>query len=143
MNLNTIAKSLQPDVISSFWAMLQELRSQADGNDDRVLKVQVEGWYRQWNAMTGDNKTVTWSDHRQPVIETHNYDQTMKCDIEVSPPKPEQYDIPWLLGWVFKVLFGGATVLGALIGYGLSLVILFLSLSFGVVVFGAIFRVFG
>ena len=58
MNLNTIAKSLQPDVISSFWAMLQELRSQADGNDDRVLKVQVEGWYRQWNAMTGDNKTT-------------------------------------------------------------------------------------
>jgi acyl carrier protein len=67
MNLNTITKSLQPDVISSFWTMLQELRSQADGNDDRVLKVQVEGWYRQWNTMTGDNKTVTWSNHQPPT----------------------------------------------------------------------------
>lgn len=67
MNLNTIAKSLQPDVISSFWTMLQELHSKADDNDDRVLKVQVEAWYRQWNAMTGDNKTVTWSSHQPPA----------------------------------------------------------------------------
>jgi acyl carrier protein len=61
MNLNTIAESLQPDVISSFWTMLQECRSQADCNDDVLLKRQVECWYRQWNAMTGDNKAVSWS----------------------------------------------------------------------------------
>jgi acyl carrier protein len=61
MQLTTIPKRMQPDVISSFWTMLSELRSQADSDDDTVLKVQVEGWYRQWNEMTGDNKTACWS----------------------------------------------------------------------------------
>lgn len=61
MNLTTIQKRLQPDIIGSFWTMLQELRSKADSDDDLVLKTQVEGWYRQWNTMTGDNKRVEWS----------------------------------------------------------------------------------
>lgn len=63
LELNTIKRSMQPDVISSFWTMLQELRGKANDDDDRVLKVQVEGWYRQWNSMTGDNKTPEWTEH--------------------------------------------------------------------------------
>jgi acyl carrier protein len=68
MELNTIPKRMQPDVISSFWTMLGELRSQADNNDDTILKVQVEGWYRQWNEMTGDNKTACWSICRSELL---------------------------------------------------------------------------
>lgn len=63
LELNTIKRSMQPDVVSSFWTMLQELRGKANDDDDRVLKVQVEGWYRQWNRMTGDNKTPEWTVH--------------------------------------------------------------------------------
>ena len=61
LELNTIKRSMQPDVISSFWTMLQELRSKADNEDDTLLKVQVEGWYRQWNRMTGDDKAPNWT----------------------------------------------------------------------------------
>lgn len=68
MNLTTIPKRMQPDVISSFWSMLGELRTQADNDDDRTLKVQVEGWYRQWNEMTGDNKEPKWSPVESPTF---------------------------------------------------------------------------
>ena len=60
MQLDTIAKALQPDIIHSFWTMLSELESQADNTGDAVLHVQVEAWYRQWNRMTGDNKQPRW-----------------------------------------------------------------------------------
>lgn len=60
MQLDTIKRSLQPDVISSFWTMLQELQSQAENDNDVWLKVQVEGWYRQWNAITGDDSLPKW-----------------------------------------------------------------------------------
>lgn len=36
-------------------------RDDADNNDDTVLKVQVEGWYKQWNRMTGDDKEPNWT----------------------------------------------------------------------------------
>ncbi len=60
MQLETIAPSLQKDVIASFWTMLRELESKADDNDDPILKLWVEGWYRQWNAMTSDDKEPRW-----------------------------------------------------------------------------------
>jgi acyl carrier protein len=68
VQLTTIPKRMQPDVISSFWSMLGELRTQANNDDDRVLKVQVEGWYRQWNAMTGDNREPNWSPVERPTF---------------------------------------------------------------------------
>jgi acyl carrier protein len=86
MNLTTIAESLQPDVISSFWTMLQECRTNADCNDDRVLRIQVEGWYRQWNAMTGDNKTVSWS--RTPELDA------VRVDVPDYPQYPGRGEIP-------------------------------------------------
>ena len=58
MQLEKIAPKLQPDVIASFWAMLQELESNADNALDRHF---VEGYYRQWNTMTDDNKAPRWT----------------------------------------------------------------------------------
>jgi hypothetical protein len=57
MQLKTIPKGMQEDVIASFWYMLRELESKAEDNRDGILMIQVEGFYRQWNAMTGDNKS--------------------------------------------------------------------------------------
>lgn len=69
MNLITIKKSLQPMIISSFWAMLRECEAQAENNDDRMLKHQVEGYYRQWNLMTGNDQVPRWI---KRVIESGN-----------------------------------------------------------------------
>lgn len=56
MQLETIAKKHQKDTIACFWSMLRELESTAENENSPVLKHQVGGWYRQWNAMTGDSK---------------------------------------------------------------------------------------
>lgn len=58
--LNPIPKKMQADVISSYWTMLRELESKAEDSNDRILMVQVEGFYRLWNKMTGDNKSPRW-----------------------------------------------------------------------------------
>jgi hypothetical protein len=60
IELNKIKPSMHKDVISSFWTMMTELESQAHNQNDRVLMVQVEGWFRQWNRMTGDSKRPRW-----------------------------------------------------------------------------------
>lgn len=56
LQLNEIKRSMHKDVIGSFWTMLQECESKAADNNDPLLKLWVEGWYKQWNRMTGDNK---------------------------------------------------------------------------------------
>lgn len=58
--LETIAPDLQKDIIGSFWSMLRECEGRADDNDDRVLKHQVEGYYRQWNEMTNMTHEPIW-----------------------------------------------------------------------------------
>ena len=60
MQLETIPKAMQPDVIHSYWVMMQELQSKAHSDNDAVLMNWVEGFYRQWNQMTGDNKRPIW-----------------------------------------------------------------------------------
>lgn len=60
MQTKTIAPELQEDALSSFWTMLQELESLTYKDKDPVLRLWVEGWYRQWNAMTGDDKQPRW-----------------------------------------------------------------------------------
>lgn len=56
MQLETIAKKHHADIIASFWQMMREHEGTAENNNDPVLKHLVGGWYRQWNAVTGDNK---------------------------------------------------------------------------------------
>ena len=60
MQLENIPKKFQKDFISSFWSMLRENEAHADNNNDPVLKHFVEGWYRQWNDVTGDDKKARW-----------------------------------------------------------------------------------
>ena len=57
MQIATIAKEEQANMISSFWSMLRELESHAENNLDKHF---VEGYYRQWNRVTGDNKKPRW-----------------------------------------------------------------------------------
>ena len=58
--LENIPRSMHRDVIHSYWTMMMELMSQADNQEDTVLKVQVEGYFRQWNRMTGSNDKPKW-----------------------------------------------------------------------------------
>ena len=58
---NSIPKKMHADVIGSYWIMLRELESKAEDANDRILMIQVEGFYRQWNEMTGDNKSPRWN----------------------------------------------------------------------------------
>ncbi len=60
LELHKIKRSMHHDIISSFWTMLRECEEKAINEGSAVLKVQVEGWYRQWNRMTGDNKKPQW-----------------------------------------------------------------------------------
>jgi hypothetical protein len=60
MQLETIAKKHQKDIIASFWSMLRELETQADNEGSALAKHFVEAYYRQWNEMTGDNKSPRW-----------------------------------------------------------------------------------
>ena len=60
LELSKIKRSMHADVIQSFWTMMQELESTAYSDEDPVLQHQVEGWYRQWNRMTGDSKRPRW-----------------------------------------------------------------------------------
>lgn len=59
LELNKIKRSMHADIIASFWMMLRELEEKADYGS-QLDKVQVEGWYRQWNRMTGDDKVPRW-----------------------------------------------------------------------------------
>lgn len=52
MSLNNIPKKMHGDIIQSFWTMLRECETKADDNNDPVLKIWVEGWYRQWCEMS-------------------------------------------------------------------------------------------
>lgn len=61
MQLENIKKSLQPDVIASYWGMLRELEVIADNENNPLLKVTVEGYYRLWNSVTNDNKQPRWN----------------------------------------------------------------------------------
>lgn len=61
--LNPIPKKMHADVISSYWIMLRELESKAEDGNDQILMVQVEGFYRLWNKMTGDNKLPRWKEN--------------------------------------------------------------------------------
>ena len=61
LELHKIKRSMHRDVIHTFWIMLRECETKANDDDDKLLKHQVEAWYRQWNRMTGDNKKPVWN----------------------------------------------------------------------------------
>lgn len=54
------------NIMGSFWSMMTELETQADNNDDRLLKHMVDGYFRQWNLVMKDNKQSRWE--RRAVV---------------------------------------------------------------------------
>lgn len=80
MQLKTIAPKEQEDAISSFWTMLQECEGKAKDGNDAVLRHWVEGWYRQWNRITGDNKVPQW-------VAVHNAELTGRASNACEGPR--------------------------------------------------------
>lgn len=60
-NLSTIPAGEQEGVLSTFWFLLRECESKADGPGNQVLKNQVEGAYVQWNRITGQDHKPSWA----------------------------------------------------------------------------------
>jgi hypothetical protein len=63
MNIQSISKDEQENILDSFWTMLCECENKAIENNDNLLKCLVEDWYNQWNRVTGDNKSPIWYDY--------------------------------------------------------------------------------
>ena len=59
-NLTSIPKNEQENVLASFWLMLRECENSADNDNNPVLKHQVEGLYKQWNRITGQEHVPAW-----------------------------------------------------------------------------------
>lgn len=65
LELSKIKRSMHADVIASFWLMMQTVETLADNADDVTLKAQVEGFFKQWNRMTGDDKKPRWVSRKE------------------------------------------------------------------------------
>lgn len=48
------------NVLHSFWVLLGAAETRADNDNDPLLKHQVEGFYRQWNALNGTTLNPRW-----------------------------------------------------------------------------------
>lgn len=62
VQMTSIPKKEQENVLASFWSMMRECESKVDdsGGKEPVLRHQVEQWYGQWNRITGDSKEPVW-----------------------------------------------------------------------------------
>jgi len=69
VNLESISWQEQPDFVSSFWTMLQELEAYADSEREPILMTWVEQWYLQWNRVTNDNKRPVWQTRAQAAVQ--------------------------------------------------------------------------
>lgn len=49
------------NIFASFWIMLRECEELADSKNDLILRVQVEGFYRQWNRQHGSSLEPRWA----------------------------------------------------------------------------------
>ena len=54
-------------LMSSFWLMLQECESRAHNDGSYLLRLQVEDFYRQWNAATGSDLAPRWNTRGDPI----------------------------------------------------------------------------
>lgn len=67
MQMTTIPKKEQENVLSSFWTMLKTCEEQVDNSDkpDPILKLWVEQWYGQWNRITGGTNEPVWETRKK------------------------------------------------------------------------------
>ena len=63
----TIDPKHQETVIACFWAMMRELESEADNNQDRVLMHFVDGYARTWNEITGGEFETVWAKRKKQL----------------------------------------------------------------------------
>ena len=48
-------------ILESFWSMLQECETQAEINNDLILKHLVTQWYNQWNEAVDTDLMPIWA----------------------------------------------------------------------------------
>lgn len=76
-----IPKKDQADVMHSFWVMMKECENKVieaqhahrkDGRDpeyaEKILRGQVEGWFKQYNKITDDCHKPQWDDSMPPAF---------------------------------------------------------------------------
>ena len=66
INLTKIPKNEQEGMLTSFWTMLGTLESIADSTKNPLDMHMVTAMYKQWNRITGDNKSPVWVERKQP-----------------------------------------------------------------------------
>lgn len=62
MQLETIPKKEHANMISVYWQLMRSMESQAQESNCPLDKLTVEGSYRLWNRVTGDDKKPVWLD---------------------------------------------------------------------------------
>lgn len=65
LDLETIPPEEQANVLSIYWQLLGECESLADNENDAMLQRLVEGGFRQWNKITGQNHAPRWVTRKQ------------------------------------------------------------------------------
>lgn len=63
MRLDHIPRAEYENVISMYWQLMRESESNAHETNSPLDKHTVEGAYRLWNRVTGDNKKPVWLQH--------------------------------------------------------------------------------
>lgn len=56
----SIPKAEQANILSAYWMMMRELEEQAYDSKRVLDRLQVEGFYRLWNRVSGENKKPRW-----------------------------------------------------------------------------------
>lgn len=64
MNLTSIKKEYQEEMISMFWVLMRTVESNADCTGHILDKRDVECAYETWNKVTGDNKKPVWEERK-------------------------------------------------------------------------------
>lgn len=60
LDLHSIPESEQENVLSIYWQLLGECEALADNENDAMLQRLVEGAFRQWNVVTGQDHVPRW-----------------------------------------------------------------------------------
>ncbi len=65
INLTSIPKDEQENILSGFWVLLTETEQNADNENNPVTKHIVEEYYKLWNRITGQNHEPIWIRRRK------------------------------------------------------------------------------
>jgi len=93
VQMETIKKADQADAIYMLWLLMQERESAVDseGRIDALGRIQVEGAYRLWNRITGDDKVPVW-ERRTKAVEAAKPEGTW-VTLEEGPDDGDGYTV--------------------------------------------------